>query len=217
MTIALVPLKPFGQAKTRLAESLTPMQRQTLVRAMAQDMLSVLQGCDNIDEVLVVGDAKQADQLGIGCIAEAELGVKGLNAVLQAALERLCFERGVIVIHADLPLLQAADVGALLSPMQSGKQAIACDRSGSGTNALALLKKPPALSFGRGSYEQHRATLSRHTAVQSVRRQGLALDVDTPQDLRHLQWALTQAAAEVAPHTRNGMAQLGLDSMELTV
>src|SRR3546814_18344636 len=59
---------------------------------------------------------------------------------------------------------------------------LAPDRHGSGTNAIALMAAAPfEFAFGENSLALHRTTSGRRAAI--VRRLGLSLDVDTPDDL----------------------------------
>ncbi len=66
--------------------------------------------------------------------------------------------------------------------------AIAPDRAGAGTNALAL--RPTSaipFRFGPGSHEAHRrAAEAAGLEVVTVERPGLAFDLDTPADLDRL-------------------------------
>ncbi len=105
---------------------------------------------------------------------------RGLNIELEAfqAAEGLV---DLLIIHADLPLLSCADIDALLQAATHTGVAIAPDRHGRGTNALAL-RAGAALRprFGPDSLAQH---LRDAPKAAVVRRQGLALDVDTPEDL----------------------------------
>jgi 2-phospho-L-lactate guanylyltransferase len=105
----------------------------------------------------------------------------GLDEVALTIPERL------LVIHGDLPLLSAPDISALLDAAESSGAAIAPDRHGQGTNALALWMRPPAYTFAYGpnSFALHQQRLGDTLAV--VQRKGLACDVDTPNDLAHAQ------------------------------
>jgi 2-phospho-L-lactate guanylyltransferase len=90
------------------------------------------------------------------------------------------------VLHGDLPNLTAGDVQALLAAAEEGRSvAIAPDRAGSGTNGLAL--RPPDIigfRFGAGSMAAHREeALAAGIEPRLVERDGLAFDLDTPQDL----------------------------------
>jgi len=111
---------------------------------------------------------------------------RGLNAELESARTRFTGS-GVLVLHADLPLLELIDIDVLIGAAEARGIAIAPDRHGSGTNALALLPHAQiAFRFGPDSFWLHR---EQAPDAMIVERQGLRLDLDTPDDL---------AAAEAA-------------------
>lgn len=106
---------------------------------------------------------------------------------LNAELDRVRAARGaasLLVIHADLPRLSGEDVRALLAAAEMHGAAIAPDRAGVGTNAIALARGVPLpFAFGADSFARHEAALP---GAAAVRRDGLARDVDTPEDLDEL-------------------------------
>ena len=53
---AVLPLKDFVSAKSRLSGVLSPVERRRLFHAMVEDVLSVLSDSDLIDGVLLVSD-----------------------------------------------------------------------------------------------------------------------------------------------------------------
>ncbi|HTZ71843.1 MAG TPA: hypothetical protein VMB71_14395, partial [Acetobacteraceae bacterium] len=101
---------------------------------------------------------------------------RGLNAELAAARAALGVAP-LLILHSDLPLLQHQDIAALLT----AAPAVAPDRHGTGTNALAL---PPnqtlQFRFGPNSFRRHCTELPE---ARIVRRPGLGLDLDTEEDL----------------------------------
>ncbi|MET0373076.1 MAG: 2-phospho-L-lactate guanylyltransferase [Rhizorhabdus sp.] len=168
---AVVPLNLGRPCKTRLAGALSADERERLVAAMARHVVATL--IDAVGEVAVlsperppfVGTAWLADR---GC---------GLNAELAGAMA----QPRTVVVHADLPLLSGEDVRLLLDAAEAHGAALAPDRFGRGTNALARLAGSPFTpAFGDGSLALHRAMLP---AAGIVARHGLGLDVDTPDDL----------------------------------
>lgn len=183
---AIVPFRAGDEgsagAKTRLAARLDAPARAVLAVAMAQHVLATLGGCPLLGSITVLAPARPSfAPAGTDWIAD--LG-RGLNPELAAAIA-LTGPRQVLVIHADLPLLSASDIAALLAEAAAVGAAIAPDHARTGTNALALMNSgalQPALlpAFGPDSLTLHRALLP-HAAI--VNRPGLALDIDTPADL----------------------------------
>jgi 2-phospho-L-lactate/phosphoenolpyruvate guanylyltransferase len=88
-----------------------------------------------------------------------------------------------LVNHGDLLQLATLDVEAVLNGAEEAGAAIALDRTGTGTSALALmLGAPPLSAFGADSFSKHRALLP---GAAIVVRPGLALDIDLPEDFDH--------------------------------
>jgi 2-phospho-L-lactate guanylyltransferase len=83
------------------------------------------------------------------------------------------------------------------------------DRHGTGTNAL-VLSPPDAIepAFGPGSFARHVAAAEAAGVPHRVEEvPGLALDVDTPDDLAELAAALESRRGQ-APSTRGALSQL---------
>jgi len=195
MAQALLPLKDLVEAKSRLAGLLRPAERRALAQAMAEDVLSSLRKSDEVSRVVMVSDDPGAKALcaiyGAECWSEASLGCRGLNPVIDAAATRMRTEAGdtLLVLHADLPLLSAADIDAvILQQSQHGGLVIGPDRRASGTNLLAFSGQTlPEFRFGADSCSRHRAGASEAgIAVSLVQRVGIECDIDEPQDLKYL-------------------------------
>ncbi|MGH2830142.1 MAG: hypothetical protein ACRDJM_06635, partial [Actinomycetota bacterium] len=124
----------------------------------------------------------------------------GLNPSLEAAIRS--DGDGTLVLASDLPACSPQDVAAMIG--SPGVQ-LAPDASGSGTNAL--WRKPHdaiPLAFGEGSAATHRRLAAERGVPFSVlRRPGLALDLDTPADLKDA-WD-----AALGPATRAALSALG--------
>jgi 2-phospho-L-lactate guanylyltransferase len=103
---------------------------------------------------------------------------RGLNAELAALRDAITGP--LLVVHGDLPLLGVEDVSALLAAAQVAGVALAPDRHGLGTNAVALREGADfGFAFGEGSLARHKLA----PGAVTVSRTGLACDVDTPADL----------------------------------
>ncbi len=178
--VAIVPLKPPGERKTRLGAHLAADQRERLAELLADHVMHILAETPRIGTRIVL--AAERPSLAHECWI-TDRG-RGLNAELAEA-RRSARPAATLVIHADLPLLCAADIDALLDRAEQRGGAVAPDRHASGTNALALAHdRPFDFAFGAGSFARHRQRLGRDCGI--VTRPGLGLDLDTPADLRFM-------------------------------
>jgi 2-phospho-L-lactate/phosphoenolpyruvate guanylyltransferase len=173
---AIVPIKPPGMGKTRLAGCLAAGQRARLIERMLDHVLAALADVPLL-EVRLLCPSPPAGWAGHWTADEG----RGLNAELEAAARAV--PSRLLVIHADLPMLKPREVADLLQAAAGGI-AIAPDRHRMGTNAIAVAD-PSALrfAFGPGSFVAHRRA-ARGAII--VDRPGLAHDLDTPEDLAAL-------------------------------
>jgi 2-phospho-L-lactate guanylyltransferase len=196
MVWAILPLKDLVQAKSRLAGVLTPSERRALVQAMVEDVFTVLSEHGELQGVLVVSDDPSAELLahkyGLEWVAERQFEGRGLNAAVSAATDHLA-ARGVsdaMVLHGDIPLIQRADLDALLARYAQADvdMVIAPDLAGSGTNVMVFpLGQRPVFHYGENSCQAHQHEgRARGLQVSLLHSDGLGLDVDSPEDLLNL-------------------------------
>jgi len=212
----LVPVKNLANAKQRLAPALEHHARTELAHAMLRDVLGALSDYGEDEVSLVTSDPfaeELADQYGFGIIRD-ESNLSETNAIEMAT--RLCESRGVestLVIPADIPLIDAREIRAIYGSAPENGSVLVPSSDKRGTNAV--LRRPAALfplRFGNDSFLPHLAAAiatDRSCVVLSLA--GIALDIDTPEDLRRLalapgdrhsqllarQFALSEAAATV--------------------
>ena len=190
---AVVPVKDLDGAKQRLAPALDQPRRTALYRAMLESVLDALAGSRRLAGVLVVTRdawaAEQARARGARVLEERRNAGHTAASTLGAAHLARHGAAGMLQVPGDLPLLAARDVDALLAAHGPAPAVtIAPSRDEQGSNAVAC---SPAdllpLRFGDDSYFPHLAR-ARALGVEPVvvRREGFALDVDTPQDLQAL-------------------------------
>ena len=173
--VAVVPLNASPARKSRLADALMPPARVAVSEQLFERTLGILGGVPGIARIVVLSPARPEDWNG----EWIEDAGAGLNPALEAARAAL---RGakLLVVHADLPFLASDDVAALLAAGEGGC-AIAPDRHGTGTNALALAADCGLeFAFGPDSFARHRAQAPDAVVVA---RAGLGFDLDTPEDL----------------------------------
>ena len=117
----LLPIKNLSNAKERLSNLLDKTRRQGLFKAMTDDVISVLTKHPGISEVAIISDdpfaARLAKKHKTALFTERSLRVRGLNAVIQATVARLALRQidNVMIIHADLPLINATNLSKLIS------------------------------------------------------------------------------------------------------
>jgi 2-phospho-L-lactate guanylyltransferase len=171
---AIVPIKEPLARKTRL-RPMDSANRVALTETFLDHVLAAVDGHPDVGKAFILSPVAREGRNWI------EDKRRGLNAELNAT--RL--GRGaVLVVHADLPLLDGEDISAMLDCAQRFGGALAPDRHGVGTNAIALVAGFPFnFAFGPESRRLHQVQLSPKAVVM---RRGLALDIDTPEDLSWL-------------------------------
>lgn len=189
---ALVPLKSLAIAKSRLAPYLSHHQREILVLDMLHHVLYSLRRSELFERVSVVSADErvlaQAEAWEAQALPEER---DGHNPALEAAALRE-LEAGstaLLTISADLPLLTVRDIRAMVEQSTQYEVVLAASREGTGTNAM-LVRPPLTLPylFGPNSLQLHRqAAMQRHLSYTIYSSCGLALDIDTIDDLHRLQ------------------------------
>ncbi len=187
---AIIPVKPLRRGKSRLSSVLNENERTALNECLLQNTLAVLSSTTQIDHTLVISRDPQALTLARKFHAQTllEQANSNLNRALEiaTAIIRRPAHRGLLILPADLPLIDPADIQHLLAAAQKPPVVvIAPDRHDHGTNAL--LVSPPGLirySFGIGSFQRHCEAIHQAGArLEVVRCQTFALDLDIPEDL----------------------------------
>jgi 2-phospho-L-lactate guanylyltransferase len=168
---------------------------------MLEDVLTTLAGWSGRPPVAVVTRDAFALTLARKCAFEVIDDPDGLGET--EAVERashLCAQRGMaatLVLPGDIPLLQACEVEEVFAAAPPEGAVLVPSYDGCGTNAVLRL---PAelfpLTFGGESFARHLAR-ARATGKPCVVRRlaGIALDVDTPEDLALLLAAKTDSRA----------------------
>jgi 2-phospho-L-lactate guanylyltransferase len=187
---AVVPIKERQRSKERLAPLLSREMRGALMLAMIADVLAALAATPAIAGIAVVTVDLAARRLAQGYGARIiETGARDghTGAVMMAA--RLLADEGrggMLTVPGDIPLVTAGELAALVGAHSLAPSfTIAPSRDQQGSNAI--LCSPPdavALRFGEDSFSPHlRAAEARGIRPTVVRLPGIALDIDTPEDL----------------------------------
>ena len=187
---AVVPQKWLLRAKGRLGSVLPEEARAALSLALLKSVCGVLRATAGVEDVVVMTPDPAVRDHAAACGIRGIFDPRpGLNDALAGAFRVLSITGGgLLVVAGDLPLLQPADVAALLDCGEARTLVLAPSRDVAGTNALLL---PPGVvvrpAFGLGSRRGHQ-TLARRLGLRvvEVHRPGLAFDLDTPADLAAL-------------------------------
>jgi 2-phospho-L-lactate/phosphoenolpyruvate guanylyltransferase len=212
-TLAILPIKSFGDAKQRLAHAISSSTRRVLAEAMFADVLVALRRTSSVSDILVVtadhGAQRIAGGYGATVLDDHDNGHNvaarnGIREVLGSGADR------ALLVPGDCPLLDPHELERLIArPAGDRSVVVVPDRHGTGTNAL-LLTPPDATApaFGPGSRRRHVESAQAVGAVADVVEvPSLALDVDTPEDLVLLQATLA-ASHGGAARTRGMLSQL---------
>jgi 2-phospho-L-lactate guanylyltransferase len=182
----VVPVKDLRGTKSRLAPVLNPAARAGLTLYMMGRVVSrALEA--GVDAVGVVSPdpivLDEALRRGATPLVQKS---RGLNPALEEG-RSWATENGasaLLVLPADLPLIEAEDVRAVLAEAAGGAPVvISPDGARSGTNAL-LLRPPDVLPFlfGPDSFEAH-LRAARDAGARVCENQHLSFDLDTAGDL----------------------------------
>jgi 2-phospho-L-lactate guanylyltransferase len=187
---AVVPVKDLKGTKSRLAPILDPGARAGLTLYMMGRVVAAIREA-GIEDVCVVSPDRivlnEAQRRGATPLVQES---RGLNPALEEGRCR-ALDLGahtLLVFPADLPLLDAADVRAVLEVAGDSSVVIAPDGARSGTNAL-LIRPPEVLpfSFGVDSFDAHLgAARTRGLDIRVCERSHLAFDLDSAEDLARL-------------------------------
>ncbi|HSD41908.1 MAG TPA: 2-phospho-L-lactate guanylyltransferase [Burkholderiales bacterium] len=186
---ALVPVKDPALGKSRLAAVLDARAREALNLRLARQTFECCAAAFGPERTVVVtASAAIAAEAAARCLVVVEEPSPGdLNAALAlAALHAI--ERGaqaLLVVPIDLVLMTVEGLRAVSSALEAPGCVLVPDRDGTGTNLLGLRPaRADLFRFGAHSLEAHRrAAEAIGLPVRAHQDAGLALDLDTPDDL----------------------------------
>jgi 2-phospho-L-lactate guanylyltransferase len=198
----LIPVNILANAKQRLSSALDQEARTALAHAMLEDVAQAVAEYGRDQVAVVTSDAfatKLALRHGFEIIRD-NANRSETDAIETAT--RIVEQRGIdstLIIPGDIPLIEAADIRMIYeqAPVQGSVLVPSGDKRG--TNAV--LRRPAALyplRFGNDSFVPHQAA-AKATGYPCVVLEiaNIALDIDTPEDLRQLANAPGQKQSQV--------------------
>ncbi len=188
---AIIPVKTFSKAKTRL--DLSPHQVEDLCIVMLEEILHTLSISSQIEKIIMVTREEKAIEIGkkfntITIIDEKEESVNSAVALADNYLLENNYDAS-IVFPQDIPFIKTQDIDFMLNyKMHPNFAIIVPSRRFDGTNALARMPIDLMKThYDEDSYKIHMNTAKEHTlniAMVFVKR--IMWDVDNAEDLKFL-------------------------------
>jgi 2-phospho-L-lactate guanylyltransferase len=190
MIVCAVPVKDLANVKQRLTALLTPRERALLARAMLHDVLRALRLSASIEAWVITRDAEVeaiAREHAVRALREDDnRGHTAAVAFAQVEAEGAGAEV-FLTIPGDVPCVTPGEIDALVEAARrtAPVAVFTASRSGLGTNGAALAPAGAMpLTFGEPSFANHLAAArARGLPTSVLPLPGLALDIDTPDDL----------------------------------
>ncbi len=186
-TCAVIPVKTFAQAKTRL--NLPKINREKICKVMLKEVLCTVSNSQHIDKIMLVSKDEQALKLGRQFnVIEIFDDESGVNHAVHLA-DEYALNNGYdcsIVFPQDIPVMKTSDIDDLLGFVKDMNSVIIVpSRQLNGTNAL--VRYPSNImdtQYDMGSYAFQLDTArmtAQNVSIALIRR--IMLDIDDENDL----------------------------------
>jgi 2-phospho-L-lactate/phosphoenolpyruvate guanylyltransferase len=189
-TFAIVPVKTFENAKTRLSSVLNKEDRIHLSSLMLDYTLRVLASVPLLTQTLVVSGDKRAELIAAkhGASFLREEKDSGVNSAVSVA-DSYCMKKdadATIVIPHDLPLLGPVDISKISDLAKDESRCIVISPSLRYDGTNMLLRKPPCVIgtfYDSDSYNRHvESAIKLGIPVKLFISKSVMYDIDTPED-----------------------------------
>lgn len=190
-TAAVIPVKTFSQAKSRL--ELSPVKTEKICKIMLEEILQTLSISPQIEKIIVVTKEKKAKEVvkKYNAILISDEKEEGVNNAVSLA-DKYLLENGFdtsIVFPQDIPYIKTQDIDFMLKfKAESNFVIVVPSRRFDGTNAL--VRMPINLMkthYDEDSYKIHMTTAKEITReVSLVFAKRIMWDVDNLEDLKFL-------------------------------
>lgn len=190
-TAAIIPVKTFSKAKTRLG--LSAEKKEKICEVMLEEILHTLSISPLIDKIVIVTKDEKASEISkkyntIHISDDNESGVNDAVALADNYLLENGFDAS-IVLPQDIPYIKTQDIEFILKFKSDSKFVIVVpSRRFDGTNAL--VRMPINLMkthYDEDSYKIHMNTAKEYTRnVALVFAKRIMWDIDNKEDLEFL-------------------------------
>ena len=188
---AIIPVKTFSLAKTRLDLSL--QQKEEICKIMLEEILHVLSISPQIEKTIIVTKEEKAIKIGrkYNAIIIPDNEEKSVNSAVALADKYLLENQfdASIVFPQDIPFIKTQDIDFMLNyKIPPNFVIVVPSRRFDGTNALVRMPIDLMIThYDEDSYKIHMNTAKEYTrnvALVFVKR--IMLDVDNMDDLKFL-------------------------------
>ncbi|MBT4491785.1 MAG: 2-phospho-L-lactate guanylyltransferase, partial [Gammaproteobacteria bacterium] len=174
---------------------LSAEERRELFKAVVEDVLTAIEACTLIDDLIIVTDDKAVAQLGreFGAQIRPEPETPGLIEAVTETGRQLA-EEGVttmVFLPGDVPLTTADELELVLEGfgLLDEPEFLIVPASDLGGSNCVACSPPDCMTFGFGedSFRRHLGIAGELGLKPIVAKlPGIGLDIDTPEDLREL-------------------------------
>jgi 2-phospho-L-lactate guanylyltransferase len=189
-TFAIVPIKRFENAKTRLSSILDTDDRIRLSLLMLKDTLQILSAVHSLSQVITVSADKRVREIAVKyganfLLEEKERGVNSAVALADSYCMKKAADATMVIPH-DLPLLDSTDISKACELAENESRCIVICPSLRYDGTNMLLRKPPSIIatfYDADSYNMHvKAAIRLGIPVKRLFSKALMHDIDTPED-----------------------------------
>ncbi|NOZ82593.1 MAG: 2-phospho-L-lactate guanylyltransferase [Euryarchaeota archaeon] len=186
---AVVPVNELRRAKSRLAGMLSPQERERLVLAMLEDVLSALRNSGVLPVLVSPEDLRGRVEGEFEMLVERQSG--GLRQAVRLGNEHAVElgAKATLFLPADVPLLRRRHVREMLRMGRRYRVVVAPSLKG---GISALLRSPPEVIpevFSDRTFAEVRRVAAELGVELGVYDSFyLALDIDTPEDVREFMY-----------------------------
>ena len=187
-TCAIIPIKLFSKAKTRL--QLSTENTKILCQVLLEEVLETISQSSHIDKILLVSKEDEAFQIGkkFDCVEifdETESGVNNAVMLADSWISTNSFTRSVI-FPQDIPFMTTHDIDTLFNfCIPENSVILVPSRHFDGTNAL--IRTPSDIMttrYDEGSYRSQfdsAVIKTSHYSLALIQR--IMLDIDSRDDV----------------------------------
>src|SRR5918998_646452 len=194
-TFAIIPVKRFENAKTRLSSILDRDDRIRLSLLMLEDTLQILSAVHRLSQVITVSADKCIEEIAAKygakfILEEKERGVNSAVALANSYCTKKKSADATMIIPHDLPLLDSTDISKACELAENESRCIVICPSIRYDGTNMLLRKPPSIIstfYDADSYNMHvKAAIQLGIPVKRLFSKSLMHDIDTPEDALEL-------------------------------